>query len=206
MSARDGLPGVLDTGAVTVPRESVQLRPLVAADSARLHEWTSQERASTYQAWGPDTVAETEEYVFGAADAWKVKPQSRFVWAATVTDLVVGVGELAILSTQWRRADISGMVHTDWWGRGVASEVARLMCAFGFDRLQLERIEGTCDPRNRASASVLGKLGMTHEGTMRRTVKIRTGWRDSELHSLIRPEWGSPLASADLDARVRLRV
>lgn len=189
-----------------VLREFIRLRPLVAADSVRVHEWTSQERASTYQVWGPDTLAETKEYVVDAADAWKVQPQTRFVWAATVAEEVVGVGELRIMSVQSRRADISGMVHTDWWGRGVASEVALLMCAFAFDRLQLERIEGTCDPRNRASAAVLRKLGMTYEGTMRRTMRIRTGWRDSELHSLIRPEWGSPIAGAELDARVRLQV
>lgn len=67
------------------------------------------------------------------------------------------------------------MVHTDWWGRGIASEVAFLLCAFGFDRLQLERIEGTCDLRNRASAAVLGKLGMIYEGTVRRTVRIKDG-------------------------------
>lgn len=121
-----------------------------------------------------------------------------------MANLVVGVGELRITSVAWRRADISGMVHTDWWSRGIASEVALLMCAFGFDRLRLERIEGTCDPRNRASAAVLRKIGMTHEGTMRRTVEIRTGWRDSELHSLIRPEWMSPLTGADMDARVRV--
>lgn len=186
--------------------ESVRLRPLVVADSARVHEWTSQEQASTYQAWGPDTIAETEEYVSGAAAAWTAEPQTRFVWAATVADVVVGVGELRITSAQWRRADISGMVHTVWWGRGIASEVALLVCAFGFDRLQLERIEGTCDPRNRASAAVLGKLGMAYEGTMRRTVKIRTGWRDSELHSLIRPEWKSPLPTHELHARVQLRA
>lgn len=189
---------------MNVKQEAVELRPLAAEDAGRVHEWTSQEQASIYQAWGPDTTTETEEYVFGAADAWKVQPQTRYVWAATVANLVVGVGELRITSVSWRRADISGMVHTDWWGRGVASEVALLMCAFGFDRLRLERIEGTCDPRNRASAAVLRKLGMTYEGTMRRAVEIRTGWRDSELHSLIRPEWISPLIGADLDARVRV--
>lgn len=57
----------------------MRLRPLVAGDAGRVHEWTSQEQASTYQAWGPDTLAETEEYVFDAADAWRVQPQTRYV-------------------------------------------------------------------------------------------------------------------------------
>ena len=50
----------------------------------------------------------------------------------------------------------------------------------------------TCDPRNAASAAVLQRIGMTYEGTLRRTVLIREGWRDSKMHSLIRPDWTPP--------------
>jgi hypothetical protein len=35
---------------------------------------------------------------------------------------------------------------------------------------------------------------MTYEGTLRRTVLIRDGYRDSAMHSLIRPEWKAPAA------------
>jgi RimJ/RimL family protein N-acetyltransferase len=49
----------------------------------------------------------------------------------------------------------------------------------------LHRIYATCDPRNVASARVLGKLGMTHEGRHRHTALLRNGWRDSEVFSIL---------------------
>jgi RimJ/RimL family protein N-acetyltransferase len=40
-----------------------------------------------------------------------------------------------------------------------------------------------------ASARVLAKVGMTHEGRMRETMLIRDGWRDSDLYAILEPEW-----------------
>lgn len=60
----------------------------------------------------------------------------------------------------------------------------------GFGPLGLHRIHATCDPRNLASARVLAKLGMTHEGRHRHTALIRDGWRDSEVFSILDEEWG----------------
>jgi [ribosomal protein S5]-alanine N-acetyltransferase len=60
---------------------------------------------------------------------------------------------------------------------------------WGFAELGLHRVFGTCDPRNVASARVLRKLGMTHEGHMRHTALIRDGWRDSDLYALLEHEW-----------------
>ena len=50
------------------------------------------------------------------------------------------------------------------WGRGYATEVARAMVAFGFERCGLTRIEATVDPANEASKRVLEKIGMSYVG------------------------------------------
>lgn len=56
---------------------------------------------------------------------------------------------------------------------------------------QVERVEATCDPRNVGSETVLRRIGMTYEGTLRHTWYIRDGWRDSEVFSILRDEWAS---------------
>jgi ribosomal-protein-alanine N-acetyltransferase len=53
----------------------------------------------------------------------------------------------------------------------------------------VERVQGTCDPRNLASAAVLRRAGLFYEGTLRHTVHLRDGWRDSTMHSILRHEW-----------------
>ncbi|MEU4396259.1 GNAT family N-acetyltransferase [Kribbella sp. NPDC023855] len=175
----------------------ITLRPIRYDDWPRIHEWASREESCRYQPWGPNSEADTRIFAETAAASWQADPRHRYAWVATHPATgVLGIGELNIRHVAWKRGEISYSVHCDYWGQGVASEIARLLCQFGFEELALERIEATCDPRNSASAAVLKRIGMTYEGVLRRTVLIRTGWRDSKIHSLIRPEWTPPPPAA----------
>jgi RimJ/RimL family protein N-acetyltransferase len=48
------------------------------------------------------------------------------------------------------------------WGRGLATEIARRILAYGFGELKLKRIHATVDAENEASLRVLLKLGMRY--------------------------------------------
>ncbi len=50
------------------------------------------------------------------------------------------------------------------WGRGIATEAARPLLAYGFDELRLEPIAAITAPENRASRRVLDKLGFAYRG------------------------------------------
>jgi RimJ/RimL family protein N-acetyltransferase len=51
------------------------------------------------------------------------------------------------------------------WGRGVASEAARVVLDHGFRVLELDPIVAVTHPTNAASRNVLTKIGLRHEGT-----------------------------------------
>jgi ribosomal-protein-alanine N-acetyltransferase len=46
-----------------------------------------------------------------------------------------------------------------YWGRGIATEVARAATRFGFEVANLDRIRAVVDPENIASWKVLAKIG-----------------------------------------------
>lgn len=167
----------------------LHLRPICLTDAGRVHEWASREESCQYQPWGPNTVSDTETFVRDAVRAWDVRPQRRWVWAAVdPTNVAYGIGEVKARAPQ--RAEISYAVHHEHWGEGVGSCIARALVDWAFEELpELERLEATCDPRNGASGSILMRVGMTHEGTLRHVMKIREGWRDSKMFSLLRSEW-----------------
>lgn len=174
---------------VSVDLESLVLRPIRLSDTDRIHEWTSKPEACRYQTWGPNSESETLVYVSGAVEAWNERPQQRWVWSVVdAEDVILGTGEL-----KWHnenRAEISYIVHLDYWGQGVATVIGRLLTGWAFGAFPtLERVEATCDPRNVGSEKVLRRLGMTYEGTMRHTMWIRDGWRDSKVFSILRHEW-----------------
>jgi [ribosomal protein S5]-alanine N-acetyltransferase len=49
------------------------------------------------------------------------------------------------------------------WGKGLATEAARLAMAYGFEEARLDRIVAVAHPANRASLRVMEKLGMKFE-------------------------------------------
>jgi [ribosomal protein S5]-alanine N-acetyltransferase len=157
----------------------ISLRPLALSDWEAVHSWASREEACRYQAWGPNTPEETRAFVAAAvADG-----PSRQHHAIVVNDRVVGIASLRL--SGGRTGELVYIVHPDHWGRGIATAAARAVLASGFGEHGLHRIFATCDPRNVASARVLTKIGMRHEGRMRETLWIRDGWRDSDLYAIL---------------------
>lgn len=87
--------------------------------------------------------------------------------------------------------EIGYAVHTDHWGRGLGTRIAGALISTAFDEPLVERVQATCDPRNEASCAVLRRSGMSVEGSLRHTILLRDGWRDSLMHSILRAEWSS---------------
>lgn len=50
-----------------------------------------------------------------------------------------------------------------WWGRGLATEIARKCVDLGFETLNAPSIVGLTTPANTASQHVLRKVGMVHD-------------------------------------------
>lgn len=169
--------------------QQLTLRPVRAGDWVAIHEWASTEIACQYQPWGPNTVQDTQGFVDMAVAAWSQSPQDRYVWAAVDGGNVVGLGELHVRNRRWRQGELAYAVHTERWGTGVATSIGHQILEFAFERLDLHRVEGRCDPRNGASAAVLKKLGMRWEGRLRQTIELRDGWRDSEIFSILAEEY-----------------
>lgn len=59
--------------------------------------------------------------------------------------------------------EIGWRLAADHWGRGYATEGARAVVAFAFERLGLEEIVSMTVPANLRSRHVMEKLGMTHD-------------------------------------------
>jgi RimJ/RimL family protein N-acetyltransferase len=72
-------------------------------------------------------------------------------------------------------------------GRGAASEAVRLVCAWGFSELGLERIEATCDVDNLGSQRVLERSGFEREGRLRSyAAREDVGRIDAFMYGLLR--------------------
>ena len=84
-----------------------------------------------------------------------------------------------------KSAELGYWFGRPFWGKGVATEAVRQMCATGFAEWDIVRIFAEPFSRNRASCRVLEKNGFQHEGTKRLSVYKRGKLLDSELYALV---------------------
>lgn len=98
------------------------------------------------------------------------------------------LGEVLLFNfgAESRRAELGYALGRAAWGLGYASEALSPLVDYGFEHLDLNRIEAVIDPRNAASARVLERLGFVHEGNQRERYVTRGETSDGGLWGLLR--------------------
>ncbi|MGE0629658.1 MAG: GNAT family N-acetyltransferase [Hyphomicrobiaceae bacterium] len=74
--------------------------------------------------------------------------------------------------------------------RGYMSAAVEAIARFGFEDLDLHRIEAACLPVNEASIRVLERCGFRREGLARRYLKINGEWQDHLLYARLDEDAG----------------
>ena len=101
------------------------------------------------------------------------------------TDKVIGTIQLAIDVVN-QSDEINFIVHPNYWGHGIATDIAKTIIKYAFKVLKLNRIGGAIDSRNIAAGIVLEKLGMKREGILRKDKLVQDTYRDTLIYGLLR--------------------
>lgn len=162
------------------------LRALTQIDAPQIQQLAGDEAISA--------TALNVPYPFedGMAEAWIATHHPDYVagkavnWAIVLqqTQIVIGAIGLSINAAN-AHAELGYWIGKPYWGKGYASEAAQAIINFGFQTLMLHRIYATCLKHNCASARVLQKLGMTHEGSQKQHIYHRGQFVDLELYGLV---------------------
>lgn len=102
---------------------------------------------------------------------------------------VGGSCHLGIESVEHRSAILGYGIRSDLRGRGIATEVVRLLARFGFETLHLHRVWATHHADNPASGRVLSKAGFVPGSRIRDDLRVEGQWRDSLVYSLLDGDW-----------------
>jgi ribosomal-protein-alanine N-acetyltransferase len=101
------------------------------------------------------------------------------------TNSFIGLFGLKLWANKHRRGEIWYKLHSDYWGKGYATEALNLILDFGFDTLNLHRIQAGCAVANIGSIKVLEKAGMIREGRGRQLLPLKSGWSDNFEYSIL---------------------
>ncbi len=84
-----------------------------------------------------------------------------------------------------RRAELGYWIGVPYWGKGYATEASRALVDYGFGTLGLHRIFASHFANNPASARVLRKIGMRHEGSLRAHILKWGEFFDLEMYGMV---------------------
>ncbi|MEV1175854.1 GNAT family protein [Nonomuraea sp. NPDC049784] len=171
--------------------ERLGLREVTEADVPPLHAVYGDHAATQHMPFGPRTQPEVARLVDQAMEAATAEPRVLYVLA--VVDAahrdVIGVVRLRIEADHPHSAEIGFGLHPHQWGRGIGTDLVRLLLAFGFKELGLHRVWGARSPANLPAQLAMLTAGMVEEGRIRHHVHTPHGWRDSIVHSALEDEW-----------------
>jgi ribosomal-protein-alanine N-acetyltransferase len=76
------------------------------------------------------------------------------------------------------------------WGKGIMTEAMKAVIDFGFEKMELHRIEVFIMPRNKRSIKLVKNLGFKREGLLRERYFDEFGhYTDDVLFSMLRTDW-----------------
>jgi RimJ/RimL family protein N-acetyltransferase len=101
--------------------------------------------------------------------------------------LLGGVG-LNFINRVHQFGNLGYWVRTSAAGQGIASNAARLVAQFGFEKLGLQRIEILAAIPNIASQRVAQRIGAAREGILRKRLLIHGEPQDAIMFSLVRED------------------
>jgi ribosomal-protein-alanine N-acetyltransferase len=133
----------------------------------------------------PKTLDEERGWLGSIISEARAVPRRQYSLGIDAAVGLVGMVRMGIDSERHRSADIGYGVGPDEWGRGYATEAARLIIRFGFETLGLHRIWATHHPENVASRRVLDKVGFVEEGRRRDDRFVEGVWHDSVVCSIL---------------------
>ncbi|WP_232463451.1 isochorismatase family protein [Tumebacillus avium] len=120
-----------------------------------------------------------------------VKDQGYFfgVFLKENDQLIGDIGIHMIMRGPFQSAFVGYSLDEEHNGKGYTTEALKLLVEFGFEDLNLHRLQAGTAPENPASSRVLVKAGFEQEGTERKNLFINGKWQDHIQHSILNDNW-----------------
>jgi ribosomal-protein-alanine N-acetyltransferase len=166
------------------------LRRMEAGDVEDLFAYASDPKVAQYTSWPAHrTIQDSHEflaYVLELYEKGEVAPWG--VVHRSESRLVGTCGFLDWYQDSFR-AEIGYALASKYWGQGLMTEAVRAIFTFGFETMQLNRIQGRCEVENIASIRVMEKAGMRREGVLREHEFAGGRFLDIAIYAILGSEW-----------------
>lgn len=162
--------------------EKILLRDIEGSDIDTVFRGLSNPDVIKHYGVSFDSLEETKEQMKWFADT----KQKWFAICSADNNVFYGAGGLNDISKKHKKAEIGLWLLPEYWGKGIMKKVVPVICDYGFDKLELHRIEGFVDSENKNCKRAMSALNFELEGTMRDCEIKNNKFVSIEVYSTIR--------------------
>ncbi|KAA3615971.1 MAG: N-acetyltransferase [Calditrichaeota bacterium] len=181
---------VARTNRPSLETERLLLRPFNLNDSQRVQKLANCKEVTspTLNLPFPYKIQHAQKWISTHDSLFTKKKHAIFAITDRISSELLGAISLVTVSKH-SHAELGYWVGHDYWKQGFATEAARGVIEFGFEKLELNRIYAHFMAHNPASGKVMKKLGMHFEGILREHVFKNDTFIDLHIYSILKSEW-----------------
>ncbi|WP_196887498.1 GNAT family N-acetyltransferase [Aureivirga sp. CE67] len=148
---------------IELKTKKILLREIEYSDIKNVYKGLSDSKVIKHYGVSFHSLEETKEQM-----EWFAKEEQKwFAICSLDNEEFYGAGGLNDISKMHKKAEIGLWLLPDYWGKGIMKEAMEIICNFGFEKLNLHRIEGFVDSENVKCKKAMSKIDFELEGTMR---------------------------------------
>ncbi|MDD5425295.1 MAG: GNAT family N-acetyltransferase [candidate division Zixibacteria bacterium] len=135
-------------------------------------------------------------YEVGMAEDWICTHQDAYTRGVQVIFAIVRQNDNRLMGAigldierGHNRAEMGYWIGKPYWSKGYCTEAARAVLKYGFEKLELNRIQASYFSRNIASGRVMEKIGMSYEGCLRSHIYKWGEYLDQVTRAILKSEY-----------------
>ena len=132
------------------------------------------------------SLQESQAWVESRSTSWDSGQDYSFIIYAIDSNELLGGVDINQINHNHKIGNIGYWVRKKALNRGVATEAVSLIAGFGFNSLDLNRLEIVMLPNNTASRKVAEKAGAKYEGIMHKRLVVHGEALDACMYSLVK--------------------
>ena len=166
------------------------LRKLIMRDAPDIFHYSKDPEVARHVLWDAHrSIGDSRAYLRWMLRRYRGhEPAS---WGIEYRDTGEIIGTIGFMWIQEDNAaaEVGYSLSREYWNQGIMTEALRAVLRYGFDHLNLNRIEAQHETTNPASGAVMRKCHMQKEGTLRSRLFNKGRYVDVDLYAILKRDY-----------------
>ncbi|MER1999838.1 MAG: GNAT family protein [Lysinibacillus sp.] len=173
--------------------ERLILRKVSLEDVEDMYLYCSDEDVARDITWNAHkTITDTKSFIESILKQYENKQVAPWGIEYKENGRLIGNIDFVWWQPNHQTAEIAYVLSKEYWGKGLITEAVKEIIRFGFNEMDLVRIQARCFVENIGSYRVLEKSGMQFEGIIRKGLFVKGEHQDLKVYSIIREDLKKP--------------